>query len=179
MKFIDDKGRIFGKFNLLDLIVLVFIAVVVLAIGSKLISNPESYGVSSDSNVEDMYVTVKCQGVTQDFIDNIAVGDKLIAQNAYTGGEVYAISDSIPYEYTGVDDNGDVVLSQHPYLKDVYVTVATTQDTSSPILKANGQEVRIGTKIFFKTQKVEVPAMVMDIDFGQPDSRDMNDYTKN
>lgn len=165
MKLIDEKGKLFGLVNLLDLFVVLFVVVIVGAICMKLISNPESYAVDSDNNVKDMYVTVKCQSVSDSFIESLAPGDKLLAQNAYTGGEVFEIAEPTPAEYTGVDDNGNVVISAHPYLKDVYVTLVTEQNIDTPVLKINGQETRVGTKIFFKTQKVETPAMVMAIEF--------------
>lgn len=168
MKIIDEKGKLFGKINLLDLFVLLFVLVIVFVIGKKLVTNPESYAMSDSDNVKKMYVTVKCSLVDDDFINNVEVGDKLIAQNAYTGGEVYKIEGVKPGEYTGVDDEGNVVISEHPYLKDFYVTLVTEQNIDSPVLKVNGQESRIGTKIFFKTQKVEAPAMVMDISFDEP-----------
>lgn len=165
MKIIDDKGKLFGIVNLLDLFVAIFILVIVIAVSMKLVNNPESYAVSSEDNVKDMYVTLRCQSVTDSFIDSLAPGDKLLAQNAYTGGEVFEVGAPTPAEYTGVDDNGNVVVSEHPYLKDVYVTVVTKQNIETPVLKVNGQESRVGTKIFFKTQKVETPAMVMSIEF--------------
>ncbi len=168
MKLIDEKGKLFGLINLLDLFVAIFVIVICGFIASRLISNPESYAVGTDDSIKDMYVTVKCAGVTDEFINSIEVGDKLLAQNAYTGGEVYAISEPVPYEYTGVDDQGNVVISYHPYLKDVYVTLHTEQNIDNPIIKINGQEARVGTKIFFKTQKVESSAMVTDISFDEP-----------
>ncbi len=143
MKIIDDKGKLFGLINLLDLVVVLFVVVIALAVGSKLVSNPESYAISSSDNIKNMYVTVKCSGVTDELINNIEVGDRLMAQNAYTGGEVYAISEPTPMEYTGVNDNGEVVISEHPYLKDVYVTLVTEQNIESPVLKVNGQEQKI------------------------------------
>ncbi len=165
MKLIDDKGKLFGLVNLLDLIVVIFIVVIVGVIGMKVVNNPESYAVDSADNIKNMYVTVRCQSVSDSFIESLEPGDKLLAQNAYTGGEVYEIGEITPAEYTGVDDNGNVVISEHPYLKDVYVTLVTEQNIDSPVLKINGQEARVGTKIFFKTQKVETPAMVMSIEF--------------
>lgn len=177
MKIIDDKGRLFGKLNLLDFVIVAFIILVIGAIGIKLLQNPESYGVTSSTELEDMYVTIRCQAVTQDFIDSIEAGDKLIAQNSYTGGEVYNVSEGFPYQYTGINSEGEVVLSDHPTLQDVYITLKTEQNPDSPVFKANGQEVRIGIRMFFKTQKVEMTATVMDIDFDEPDARGINSYS--
>lgn len=168
MKIIDDKGRLFGKVNLLDLFVIIFVCAIIFVIASKFISNPEAYETNNGGNVEDMYVTLKCQGVPEGFYESLQVGDKLLAQNAYTGGEIYKIYDPTPAEYTGVDDKGQVVISNHPYLQDVVVELVTKQNVDSPVLKVNGQEVRTGLKIFFKTQKVESPATVLGISFGEP-----------
>ncbi len=168
MKLVDEKGKLFGFINLLDLVVAIFVIVVIGFIVSRLISNPESYAVGTSDNVKDMYVTVKCAGVTDAFIDSVEVGDQLLAQNAYTGGDVYSVSEPVPYEYTGVDDNGNVVISYHPYLKDVYITLHAEQNAENPVIKINGQEARVGMKIFFKTQKVESSALVTDIRFDEP-----------
>lgn len=168
MKVIDEKGRLFGKINLLDLVVLIFLVVIIAIIGSKVFNNPEQYSVSTEDNVKDMYVTIKCQGVPKGFYESIQEGDKLLAQNAYTGGTVYKVYEPTPAEYTGVDDNGQVVISEHPYLQDVVIELVTKQNIESPVLKINGQEVRTGLRIFFKTQKVESPATVLNISFEQP-----------
>ncbi len=165
MKLVDDKGKLFGLVNLLDLFVVAFILVLVIAIGTKLVKNPESYAVNQGNNVKDMYVTVKCTAVTDELINNIKKGDKLLAQNAYTGGEIFSVGEILPSEYTGVNSDGQVIVSEHPYLKDVYVTLVTDQNIDTPVLKANGQEVRIGNRMFLKTQTVEVSSIVMDIEF--------------
>ncbi len=170
MKLIDDKGKFFGKVNLLDLFIVLFIVAIIAMIGIKLVQNPESYAVNQGDNVKDMYVTVRCQGVTDEFIASIHQGDKLLAQNAYTGGEIYSVDKIVPSEYTGVNSDGKVVISEHPYLKDVFVTVVTKQNIESPVLKANGQEVRIGNRIFLKTQTVEVSSTVMNIKFDETSS---------
>ncbi len=164
MKLIDEKGKLFGLVNLLDLFIVLFVLVIVIAIGSKVVKNPESYAVNQGDNVKDMYVTVKCQAVTDEFINSIKKGDKLLAQNAYTGGEIYSVGEIVPSEYTGVNSDGQVIISEHPYLKDVYVTLVTEQNIDNPVLKANGQEVRIGNRMFLKTQTVEVSSIVMDIE---------------
>lgn len=174
MKIIDDKGRLFGKVNLLDLFVIIFVVAIIAIIISKFTSNPESYSKSSDDNVKDMHVLIKAQGVPEGFYDSLQVGDKLLAQNAYTGGEIYNIVSVSPAEYTGVDDKGQVVISEHPYLKDVVVELVTKQNIDSPVLKVNGQEVRTGLKIFFKTQKVESPATVLSITFEEPTDEPSN-----
>ncbi len=165
MKIIDDKGRFFGKINLLDLVVLIIIIIAVWVVGTKVVSNPESYNISQSNNVKDMYVTIKCQNVTDEFIEALQVGDRLVAQNAYTGGTIHKIHEPVKAIYSGYDSNGNVTLSEHPYHKDVLVTLVTKQDIDNPVIKVNGQEARIGSRIFFKTQKVEVSVMVMDIKF--------------
>ena len=40
MKIIDEKGRLFGKINLIDLLVLVLVVAVVLAVGWKPLGPP-------------------------------------------------------------------------------------------------------------------------------------------
>ena len=50
MKIIDEKGRLFGKINLIDLLVLVLVVAVVLAVGWKLVGKKAAASVSNNNH---------------------------------------------------------------------------------------------------------------------------------
>ena len=50
MKIIDEKGRLFGKINLIDLLVLVLVVAVVLAVGWKLVGRKAAASVSNNNH---------------------------------------------------------------------------------------------------------------------------------
>ena len=56
MKIIDEKGRLFGKINLIDLLVIVLVVAVVAAVGWKLVGKKAAASVSD--NTHEMTFTV-------------------------------------------------------------------------------------------------------------------------
>ena len=56
MKIIDEKGRLFGKINLIDLLVIVLVIAIIAAVGWKLVGKKAAASVSD--NTHEMTFTV-------------------------------------------------------------------------------------------------------------------------
>lgn len=148
---IDDKGRLFGKLNLIDLGVLLL--VVILAAG--FLYKDSAAGADSEGRTVVLKVVSPAQypGVGE----QIKVGDIVVASGAPTGARITSVEVK-PANWVAANAQGQMILSQNPFRKDVYVTIEgkTTQVTPGEITFA-GQKVRAGKKDFVvKTQTIEM-----------------------
>lgn len=165
MKIIDEKGRLGGKLNIVDLIVLVIVVGLIVAVCYRLFSGSvNANGLSPLAEDEYCYVTLYSSLVVPEIAENIKEGDKLVANSKYTDAEIVSV-ESVPAAYVATDLNGNAVLSEHPIWKDVTVVVREKINPSSVILKVGGQEARIGYSYILKTQTVETNCKIRGVEF--------------
>ena len=166
MKLIDEKGRLFGKVNVVDLIVLVIIVGIIGAVGYRLTSSRLNAGEGNPLTTEDQYcyVTLYSSLVVPEIAQSLEVGEKLVANSQYTDAEIVSIEEK-PASYVATNDEGEAVLSEHPLWKDVTVVVREKIDPSSITLKVGDQEVRVGYSFILKTQTVETNCRIRDVEF--------------
>lgn len=177
MKLIDRKGRLFGKLNIVDLLVAILIAGFVAVVATRLYSQKlNANGGNPLSQQEEIYVTLYSSLVVPEIAESLKVGDKLVANNAYTNAEIVSI-DVVPAAYVSTNSDGEAVLSEHPLWKDVTVVIKDTINPSSVILKAGNQEVRVGYSFILKTQTVETNCKIRGVEFASNSSSANYDLT--
>ena len=166
MKLIDEKGRLFGKVNVIDLIVFVIIIGIVGAVGYRLTSSRVNANGGNPVTAKDQYcyVTLYSSLVVPEISQSLNVGDKLVANSQYTDAEIVSIEEK-PAAYVATNSDGEAVLSEHPIWKDLTVVVKEKVDPSSVILKVGNQEARVGYSYILKTQTVETNCKIRGIEF--------------
>jgi len=165
VKFINEKGKLFGIINPVDLIVIILLLSIIGGIGYRLVSarlNTEGATIFDDE--KEAYVTLYASLVTPEVAEAIKIGDKLIANNQYTDAEVVDVKVE-PAAYVSPNSEGKAVKSEHPLWKDLTITVKGKVNTSNVILKVGEQEVRVGFPFIFKTQTVETNSKIRNIEF--------------
>jgi hypothetical protein len=165
MKLIDEKGRIFSKVNIVDLIVLVVIIALVAAVAVKFAgsrSSDDSTAVSTEEQY--CYATIVARLQPEEVGEYLEVGDHLVANGNYTDAEIVDVKIE-PAAYVGVNSDGLTVQSQHPIWKDITVVAKQKLDPSSVTLKLGGQEIRVGYDFILKTQDVETKAVIRGIEW--------------
>lgn len=169
MKIIDEKGNLFGFINVVDLVVLLIIALLVIGAAVRLTSSKlNSNGGTPLTEKEDVYVTLFSSLVVPEVAQSLEVGQKLIANNAYTDAEIVSVKVE-DAAYVGTNSEGFPVESKHPLWKDVTVVIKEKINPDSVILKLGGQEIRVGYSYILKTQTVETNCKIRGIDFGTLD----------
>ena len=166
MKIIDEKGKLFGKINVVDLVVLLIVAALVVGVivrfsSAKLNAN----GGNPLSEKEDVYVTLYANLVVPEIAQNLKAGQKLVANNEYTDAEIVSVKVE-DAAYVGTNSDGIAIESKHPIWKDVTVVVKEKVNPNSVILKVGGQEARVGYSYILKTQTVETNCKIRGISFG-------------
>lgn len=145
MKLVDEKGRLFGKINLIDLLVIVLVLAVVAAVGWKLVGKKAAAAVSDDQHELTFTVLFEDQPAEVAQFAETQVGRQLV-NNAKR----------IPAEITGVSASAIADETRH----DLYVTVKATATFSGNVWKVGSQEVRVGYEYILKTSEFELTGII-------------------
>ena len=78
MKIIDEKGRLFGKINLIDLLVLLLVVAVVLAVGWKVVGKKAAAAVSDNQHELTFTVLFKDQPLEVAEFAETQIGKQLV-----------------------------------------------------------------------------------------------------
>lgn len=165
MKLIDEKGKLFGKLNIVDLIVVVIIVAIIAAVVVRFTSSKlNANGLNPASEDQYCYVTAFASLQVPEVAESLHVGDHIVAGGKYTDAEIVDVKVE-PAAYVGVNSEGKAVYSEHPIWKDVTVTIKEKIDPSNITIKVGGQEARVGFSYIVKTQTVEANAKIRGVEF--------------
>lgn len=150
MKLLDEKGRLFGKLNIVDLLVVLLVAAVAVVLAVRLLG-PEDGG---GAGTQKLTYTVRAMEVTQETYENVrqfvdaSAGkkDQLMASGDLLDGYVVDVTatEHIPTE---ADTVGGATLDL------VFTVEVSITDRVSN--KVGTQEVRIGKSHILKTVHLE------------------------
>lgn len=165
MKLVNEKGKLFGIINLVDLLILLALLLAVGAVGYKLLAAPVSEAVVPEKQAT---VVMRVRGAMPYLVSEIekqvVEGEKLIAGNDYINGTVKG-TEIIPYVVTVTTADGKIAQATDPIKKDVLITVTSSGNPDAPIFKIGNQEVRAGRGFTFKTKRIEIEAIVDSVSF--------------
>ena len=163
-KIIDEKGKLFGIVNIVDLLIGLVIIGLVAVIGIRLTSSARNAEGQNPLNAEkEIYVTLYGNSIVPEALETLKPGDKLVANNVFTNAEIVSV-DVAPAAYITTDYNGEPNLTEHPMWKDITVVIKDKVNASNPILKAGNQEVRVNYNFILKTQQFEANCKVRKIE---------------
>lgn len=149
---LDEKGRLFGKINIIDLLVLLLIVAVAVVVGIKLLGGGGLLG--NDAQGATITYTVKVSGVDPTVYDNIKgyKGDALMASGTVIAGSEIMDITQTPHTANATIDtqSGALVVPLDQDLVDVTFTIkARVPDVVTN--EVGTQEVRIGKTHTVKT----------------------------
>lgn len=162
MKFIDENGRVGGRVNLVDLIVLILAVLVVAVIGARM-------GVSdkADDGVDQSMISykVRIESVRQYTVDSFREGDALydskedVCIGTITGIDV---SDATtPVRNTSGEFARGTVEGRY----DIYLTVETPVEISNGRHFVNGtNEISANSKLEARTKYTKFTGMITEIE---------------
>lgn len=156
---LDEKGRLFGKINVVDLAI-ILVGIVLVA---GYLYRDRAAGTPAEART--VVVKIVCNNVYPGTENSIKVGDRLVAGGGLTNIKVTEIRVQ-PALATATTADGKMNLTTNPFRKDIYLTLEGKISQITPAeITFGGQKCRVGKEDFvFKTQKVEVAkAIVLDI----------------
>ena len=148
MKFIDEKGRLFGKINLIDLLVIVLLLAVVCAVLWKTVGKRASEAANTQS-LRASY-TVRCEEIC-DFAQT-QVGEKLLNNAVFLDAEITACK-AEPVDAEKPDG-----------LQTLYITIDAAAATANNVYKVASQEIRAGYEYNVKTPLFELAGVICELE---------------
>ena len=162
MKVLDKKGKLFGKINIVDLVVILLVVCILAAVIWKVADakitaaqEAEEESAASFENAPHMVYTVICRSVLPEVAEAITQERPAEDMQIMNGNElVEAFITDCSYEYE-VDSDG----KQTGTCK-VYFTIEAALDETDGIYKVGTQEVRIGKSHIVKTYDLETSGVI-------------------
>ena len=152
---IDEKGRLFGKINIVDLIVILVIVIAAVVVGMKFLGGS---GSAINPTKTPVRYTVLVEGVEPEVYENIQehIPGTLMASGEFLDGQVTAVTATPHASEASVSASGDMLLV--PVDSDLLDLVFTIEcNVVNPVTTEIGpQEVRVGKTHIVKTDKFEL-----------------------
>lgn len=158
MRVIDERGKLFGLVNPVDLVALVLVIAVAAGIYLKI----RPGGKAQEYATAD--VLVEAAFIHPETAKAVKVGDRLVANGSFTDARIIDVRVE-PGVIATTRADGTRLLTTDPFNKDLYATIRGRVAIGEPDLRIAGQDVRVGKDDFYlKTQTVELKAQVLKID---------------
>lgn len=158
MKIIDEKGKLFGLVNIVDLLVLVAVLLVIGGAAYKF----KAHDSGGEGATKTVSVTVLAPALRPEMLTNIKVGDKMVSGTSYTDVAIKDIKIKPAFMVT-TDSAGRRVEATDPYLKDLIVTVEGKTVISGGTINLGGQEIRSNKDFYIKSLDYEFKGMILDV----------------
>lgn len=147
MSLIDEKGRLFGKINIIDLLIVLLIAAVGTGAYVMFSGGNDRQVLQSSKVVYDFEIT----NVNQDFVDAINSGDPI--RNSVRGNDLGTVVSKSARKATMLNEdlvNGRYVIAEVPNAYDVVITIEANANITPANVIISGEEVKVGKKIYIK-----------------------------
>lgn len=143
MKLIDEKGRLFGKINLIDLAVILVVVVAVGALAMKFFGNDAVDAVKNPD------VTISYEVVCEDVPLSVA---EYCTENY--SGQLLSSGKLLPAYITGC------TMTETAEGYDLYFTIEGTCSYTGNTYSMGSQEVRVGMEHLVKTSDIECEGII-------------------
>ncbi|MDO4269871.1 MAG: DUF4330 domain-containing protein [Eubacteriales bacterium] len=164
MKIINEKGKLFGVINIVDLLVLLAAIAVVAGVGYKLFAPKIAESISPQV---EMTAIIRVRGATpflqKEMARNSQIGKKLVSGNSFTEAEItdMQVEDYVQQVTTA---DGRIVDALDGTKKDLVFTVKTKVAKGTATPSIGTQEVRAGRTFILKTDDFETTGNIDSVD---------------
>ena len=167
MKLINEKGKLFGIINVVDLIIVVMVIAMVGAVATMVLGDQVTQAVSPQVEATaEIEIIGAAPRLYNEVLRQELVGEKMVSGNTYLDAYVEDVWFE-DYVTQAVTDNGTIVDAKDPTKKNVVFKMKfnTAKDTASP--KVGSQEVRAGRTFIVKTQTFECSGTIRYVEIGE------------
>lgn len=162
MKVVNEKGKLFGLINVVDLLVIVFVIAVIAGVVWKVGFNKVADAFASDMEIK---FTVKVEQVDKEIYDKIVetLPAPIMNQGSYVDSEVVS-AEFLEYIDVGEDEYGNKTYYADETMCNVLFTATCMVPKNSVNLPVGSQEVRLGKAFILKTRNFELTGTIMSLD---------------
>lgn len=157
MKIIDEKGKLFGKINVIDFLVILFLLCLtpMFYFGYKIFrEKPVEPKVYTEIEINCKFIKVK-----PEVLRLIAIGDKEIDNEGRQIGEIVWIGKAQPFNNIFVIGSEEKIIIEDLVLKQLSVKLKLTAEVKGNNLYYNDQQIMVNLPFKFKSNKYIVQAI--------------------
>jgi len=147
MALIDGKGRLFGKINIIDLLIVLLVIAIAGGVYLVFFGGSDKQVVETSKVIYDFEIT----NVNKDFVDAINMGDFI--RDSTRGNELGTVVSKAPRKATMLNEdliNGRYIIAEVPDAYDVVITIEADADITPANIIVGGAEIKVGKKFFIK-----------------------------
>ena len=159
MAFIDREGKLFGKINLVDFLIVLLIIGAFLGYMMK-----SQVGPVIITNVKPIEITVMVASLRPDIGTSIQQGDPIFTKDGADLGTIKSVSFK-PAKVLATTNEGLVKISDDPWHKEVIMVIGGNGTSSKSTVKLGNTEVRAGTEINVRGNDFEVIGQIQKVKF--------------
>lgn len=167
MKLVNEKGKLFGIINVVDLLILLAVIVVIGAIATQIFGNKVQEAISPQVDcIAEVTIIGTPPRILREIERQDLVGERLVSGNEFLSATV---EDVIIEDYVvqAVTADGVIVDATDPSKKDVTFRIKTTVSQGTPSPKIGSQELRAGKTFIVKTQTFECSGTIRYVQIGE------------
>ena len=167
MKLINEKGKLFGLINVVDLIIVVMVIAMVGAVATMILGNRVQEAVSPQVEcTAEVCIIGTPPRMLKEIERQDLAGEQLVSGNSYLNAYIEDVWFE-DYTVQAVTDDGIIVYATDPSKKDVIFKIKceVPKDTASP--KIGSQELRAGRTYIVKTQTFELSGTIRYVEIAE------------
>lgn len=147
MALTDGKGRLFGKINIVDLLIVILLVSVAAGAYLFFFGGSEKQVVETAKLVYEFEIT----NVNQDFVDAINSGDPI--RDSVRGNELGTVIGKASRKAVMLNEdliNGRYIIAEVPNAFDVVLTIEARANITPANIIVGGAEIKVGKKFYIK-----------------------------
>ncbi|HYE83294.1 MAG TPA: DUF4330 domain-containing protein [Clostridia bacterium] len=147
MALTDGKGRLFGKLNIVDLLIVLLIISIAGGVYFAFFGGSDKQVLETSKIIYDFEIT----NVNKDFVDAINPGDPI--RDNIRGSELGTVTGKTSRSATMLNEdliNGRYVIADVPDMYDVVITIEANANITPANVIVGGAEVKVGKKFSIK-----------------------------
>ncbi len=160
----DKKGSQSGRFNILDLLIIVAIIVLIGGVYIKFFTGQSKAAVQTTKVRYDIEV----RNINKDFLDAIQPGDPI--RDSVKGNNLGRVLDKAVYPASTINmdiESGRFVKEMVPDLFDVMISIEADAVVTPRDILVDGSDIRVGKKLFVKGKGYANTCFVMRVGLSQ------------
>lgn len=161
MKILDEKGRLFGKINLIDFLVimLLVLSVPMLYFGYKILIKKPTPEVKHVGEFVEIELDCRFEKVKPEALKHISVGDQELNEFGQVVGKIMSLGQTESYNYSLSLGEGQKLIYEDPTLKQIEARLRLKAEvTPNNQIYYNDVLITSGKYFRFKTDKYNIAA---------------------
>ncbi|MDD2422372.1 MAG: DUF4330 domain-containing protein [Heliobacteriaceae bacterium] len=156
MRLVDEKGRLFGLINPLDLIILVAVIALVIGLATKTKTIVQTTAV-------EIQFEVLSKRVHPEYAANLNPTDPLLGPAGFLDDAKIVAFRTVPSRTSQANAEGQLVPAEDPHYLDVHTLIKGTSRSATADFKIGGQEIKTGREYWLKTQFIQLLGTVENV----------------